>query len=207
MEIKRPMPPAELVTALEPVFQPAPEVEEWLRSAFLDDNSPLFNVEHDHLKSAKIGVLWTNVENTRQMHKVAGTAETPKPPSMMGKWGKARFEMQMRQWFGDIDLDFLITLDATYCAGISDTEFCALIEHELYHCAQQIKDGIPQFSRSTGIPKFAIRGHDVQEFTGVVRRYGVGAAAGDTAALVAAANATPEIASAEITALCGVCAR
>lgn len=201
------MPPAELVTALDGMFLPAPEVDEWLRKAFLTETSPLYNVEHDHLNSALLGILWTNVSNVRQMRKVAGMVELPKPHPALGKWAKARQEMQLRNWFGTEELDFLITLDAEYAAGASDVQFCALVEHELYHCAHKLEDGCPAFYRSTGKPKFTIKGHDVEEFVGIVRRYGVGAAAGDTIALVAAAQSKPEIAPAEITSLCGLCVK
>lgn len=191
----------------EGVFLPAYEVDGWLRATFLEEASPLYNVEHNHLNSAQLGILWTNVENTRQMHRVAGMVELPKPHPALGKWSKARTEFQMRRWFGDIERDFLITLDAVYCAGASDLDFCALVEHELYHCAQKIEDGVPAFNRRTGMPNFAIKGHDVEEFVGIVRRYGAAAAAGDTSALIAAAKKTPEIAAVEIASVCGTCLR
>lgn len=198
------MPPSDLVTSFEPGFLPAPEVDEWLRAVFLDESSELYNVEHSHLNSALLGILWTNVENVRQLRKVVGMVELPKPHPALGKWSKARHQYQMTQWFGDIDLDFLITLDAHYAAGASDIEFCAVVEHELYHCAHKLEDGYPAFYRD-GRPKLAIKTHDVEEHVGIVRRYGVGAAAGDTAALVAAAKRQPEIAPAQVAGVCGVC--
>jgi hypothetical protein len=33
----------------------------------------------------------------------------------------------------DLYLIYLITIDASFCEQTSDREFCALIEHELYH--------------------------------------------------------------------------
>jgi hypothetical protein len=149
-----------------------------------------------------VAVLWTTVENGRHMRAIVGTAEMPLPQG--GKWQKARGLYQLRQWFGG-EPDFLITLSAEYAAGASDVTWCALVEHELYHCAHR-RDafGIPMFTRQ-GRPKFGIRGHDVEEFVGIVRRYGVKAAAGETAALVAAARGRPEIAAGEIRGLCGTC--
>jgi hypothetical protein len=86
-----------------------------------------------------------------------------------------------------------------------DASFCALVEHELYHCGQQRNEfGGPKFN-SMGLPIFGINGHDVEEFVGIVRRYGVGAAAGQTLALVEAAQRGPEISKATITAACGSC--
>lgn len=51
------------------------------------------------------------------------------------------------------------------------------------------------------MPKLGIRGHDVEEFVGIVRRYG----AGDTAKFVAAAQRAPEVGHADIARACGTC--
>lgn len=121
----------------------------------------------------------------------------------MGKWARARADMQIKQWF-DFVPDFIITLDAEYCRECGDAEFMALVEHELYHAAQETDAfGAPKFSRSTGRPVFTIRGHDVEEFVGVVRRYGADAAG--IRAIVDAANRPPEIARAQIAHACGTC--
>ncbi|WP_410176759.1 putative metallopeptidase [Sinorhizobium medicae] len=56
---------------------------------------------------------------------------------------------------------------------------------------------------STGRPVFTIRGHDVEDFVGVVRRYGADAAG--VRAIVDAANRPPEIARAQIAHACGTC--
>jgi hypothetical protein len=53
--------------------------------------------------------------------------------------------------------------------------------------------GCPKFNRQTGLPVFGMIGHDVEEFVGIVRRYGAGSAAGRTRDLVAAAKKKPEI--------------
>ena len=110
--------------------------------------------------------------------------------------------MQLIGWFGTVP-DFVLTFDASYCAECSDAEFMALVEHELYHCGQE-RDiyGLPKFTRF-GTPKFTMRGHDVEEFVGVVRRYGADAAG--VSAMVEAANAGPEIARVDIARACGTC--
>jgi hypothetical protein len=206
LAIQRPMPPQSLLEAVDDVFIPAPEVEAWLRTSFLDEQSPLYNVEHDHLNSARLGVLWTNAANVRQMMPVAGMVELPKPHPALGKWGKARHEHQLRVWFGTAELDFLITLYAPYCAEATDILFCALVEHELYHCAHRLDAfGFPEFYKSTGLPKFAIKGHDVEEHVGVVRRYGIGSAAGSSRAFLVAALNEPEVGEADIAGVCGTC--
>jgi Putative phage metallopeptidase len=208
LAIERPVPPPLGKIDLLGAFAPAPEVETFFRAAFLDPDSPLYNVEHDHLRSARIGVVWTSVTQVRQMKRVVGTVELPKAHPALSKWAKARHEFLIRQWFGPEELDFLMTLDANYWAAASDLGCCALVEHELYHCGQKRdKFGLPDFNRRTLRPKFAIKGHDAEEHTGIVRRYGAGAAAGDTAKLVRAARRRPEIGAVEFTGGCGVCLR
>nr|WP_272951650.1 putative metallopeptidase [Sinorhizobium meliloti] len=77
-----------------------------------------------------------------------------------------------------------------------------LVEHELYHAAQETDAfGDPKFSRSTGRPAFTIRGHELEEFVGVVRGYGADAAG--VRGIVDAANRPPEIARAQIAHACG----
>lgn len=123
------------------------------------------------------------------------------PPA--GKWSRARIELQLIQWFGGAP-DFLLTFDADYASICSDAEFCALVEHELYHAGQE-RDafGAPKFRRMTGLPAFTVKGHDVEEFVGVVRRYGADAAG--VRAMVDAANQAPEISRASIGHVCGTC--
>lgn len=199
------MPPESLANPLRlpESFEPAPDVWAWMRESFLKSASPLFNAEHGHLRAATIGVLWTNVSNVRQMRAIAGTAEVPQPKG--SKWQIARSEHQLREWFGTDAIDFLITLDAPYCATAGDAAFCALVEHELYHCAQARNAyGAPRFTRE-GRPVFAIRGHDVEEFVGVVRRYGTGATSHAVQELVAAALRPPEIEPAIVAVACGTC--
>lgn len=120
-----------------------------------------------------------------------------------GKWSRARAVQQITDWFGSIPA-FIITLDADYCQQCGDAEFMALVEHELYHAAQDVDAfGAPKFNRSTGEPVYVIRGHDVEQFVGVVRRYG--ADAGGVREMVDAANRPPEIAQARIEHACGTC--
>lgn len=201
----RPLPPA---TLLDPLnwsghFVPGPEVVEWIRATLLDDASPLFNEEHVHLRQALIGVVWTNVPYKKQMNRVAATAEIPM--FRCGGWQKARQEEQIKAWFDGLIPHFVITIDALVAAASSDAQWCAIIDHELYHCAQeQDAFGGPKF-RMDGSPAFAMRGHDVEEFVGVVRRYGAAPAAGRTAELVAAALAEPLIAPIDVSRVCGTC--
>ncbi|MDI3341605.1 MAG: putative metallopeptidase [Sphaerobacter sp.] len=184
-------------------FTAAPELERWVRDTFVSGvtGSPMHNPEHAHLALARIGVLWTNAANVHHGRVVLGTAEMPDPKGT--PWQRARQWAQLREWFGEVP-DFVITLSAPYAAGAGDAEFCALIEHELYHCAQAVDEyGAPRFSRVTGLPIWAIRGHDVEQFIGVVRRYGADAAG--VRQLVEAASQPALLPAATIAGACGTC--
>lgn len=202
--LSRPAPPQAILDMEGEAFAPAPDIEAWARAAFIDEDAALVNEDHAHLRRADIGFLWTNVPNSRQGRTIIGTAERGQPQGAMGKWAKARAVAQVRGWFGAVP-DFIITIDALYAAECGDAEFCALVEHELYHCAQE-RDafGAPRFTRY-GLPIWTMRGHDVEEFVGVVRRYGTDAAG--VRELVDAANSPPEIGTALVARMCGTCQR
>ncbi len=201
--MQRPMPDPELIEALCGVFAPSPDMAIWAKDTFIADGGALQNDDHAHLIEAEIGFLWTNVTNAKKGRRVIGMAEQGTPMGAMGRWSKARAIMQVEGWFGSLP-DFIITIDADWWLHASDAEACALVEHELYHCAQDRDEyGAPKFSASTGRPAFAMRGHDVEEFVGVVRRYG--ADASGVRELVDAALAGPEIAAASISMGCGNC--
>jgi hypothetical protein len=186
-------------------FIPCPKTLGWTRATFLDPGSSLYNVEHDHLNSAEIGFLWTNAENFKRGKRIVGTAEIATPPPSLPKWAKARWYQQLKEWFGDKDLDFVVTLYAPYFAGVDEIEQCSGAEHELYHCGQAFDGfGCPKF-RKDGRPTFAIRGHDVEEFVGIYRRYGFEAGAGESKALVDIARSTSEITRKNFAGMCGTC--
>lgn len=189
-------------------FQPAPDLWAWIASAYLEEGGPLFNPDHAHLGPAFIGFLWTNAENRRQQRRIVGQAEMPERSirGKGGRWQQARAEMQLRDWFGGDLPDFLITLDAVFAADCDDATFCALVDHELTHCAQAVDEfGMPRFNQQTGDPIWTIRGHDLEEFVSVVRRFGVEAAGPQAAEFVIAAAQKPEIAPARLAQACGTC--
>lgn len=200
---KRPFPPEAMFDTEGQSFTPAPEVSEWLKTTFIDEASLVHNPDHAHLANAHIGVLWTTIDNNSKGRRVIGQCEIGNPQGAMGKWSRARAVQQIEEWFGCIP-SFIITLDADYCRQCGDAEFMALLEHETYHAAQDVDAfGAPKFSRTTGEPVFVIKGHDVEQFVGVVRRYG--ADASGVREMVDAANRTPEIARARIEHACGTC--
>ena len=199
----RPRPP-ESIDAIElgDQFVPAPEIVDWALATFINEGAALENPEHAHLQNAHFGALWTNVANSKNGRSIVGQCELGDPMAM-GKWAKAKARIQVEQWFGRIP-DFILTFDAPYAAQCSDIEWCALVEHELLHAAQERDQfGAPKFSASTGRPIFGIRGHDVQEFVSIVRRYGADAAR--VRELVDAANQVPLIGSTGVMQACGVC--
>ncbi|SUD43797.1 Uncharacterised protein [Pseudomonas fluorescens] len=195
----RPMPPIDLLESPFLILAPAPEVWEWIQREVLAKAGSIHNPDHSHLIDSSIGVLWASSAFSKKGRSVLGQAE--QLVIRAGGWQKARQEQQMRDWFGD-EPEFLITLAADYCAQCSDLEFCALIEHELYHLAHATdKYGQPAFTQD-GAPKIKLQGHDVEEFVGVVRRYG---ASPDVQALVDAANSPAEVGKLNIARACGTC--
>ncbi|WP_313083584.1 putative metallopeptidase [Atlantibacter sp.] len=201
---QRPYPPPQFID--NPDFKPyirlipAEGVHEWIHTGILSEEGTLHNPDHFHLLEADIVFMWASNAFAKKGRTVLGQCE--EVMMRAGGWQKARMEQQMYEWFGRIP-EFIITLAADYCAQCSDLEFCALVEHELYHIAQETDEfGAPKFYRDSGLPKLKLRGHDVEEFVGVVRRYG---ASHDVQQLVAAANRPAEVAHLDIARACGTC--
>lgn len=202
--MRRPMPPPSMleITEWADVFtrlEPAPEVWKWIQSEVLAETGNIHNPDHAHLIDADIEILWASIGFAKKGRVVIGQAE--QVAFRAGGWQKARMEQQMRDWFGRVPA-FIITLAADYCSQCSDAEFCALVEHELYHIAQaQDAFGAPKFTQE-GLPKLELRGHDVEEFIGVVRRYG---ADQQVQAMIDAAKQPAEVANIDIARACGTC--
>jgi hypothetical protein len=179
---------------------PANDVYGWVSENILTDTGYLYNPDHSHLHSADIAFMWASNAFDKKGRIVLGQCE--EVMMRAGGWQKSRMEQQMYEWFERIP-KFIITLAADYCEQCSDLEFCALVEHELYHIAQALdKYGAPKFNKETGQPVLKLRGHDVEEFVGVVRRYG---ASKDVQELVDVANKPAEVAHVDISRACGTC--
>ena len=146
--------------------------------------------------------------NVRRRAQRGGRDELPASAGeRSNKWARGRVEFELEQWFRDIP-DFLLTFDALYANDVDDATFCSLVDHELFHCAQATDEfHMPKFNKVTGDPSYCIRGHDIEEFVGVVRRFGIQAAAGEAVEFVIAASQKPEIASAALAQACGTCLR
>ena len=178
---------------------PAPEVLKWVRAEILTEGGQLHNPDFAHLEYADVQFLWAPGSFNKQGRTVLGQCE--EVTFRCGPWQKGRQQQQMRDWFGAVP-DYLITLDAHHCLTCSDLEFCALVEHELYHIGQELDEfGSPAFTKD-GLPKLCMRGHDVEEFVGVVRRYG---ASEDVQRMIDAAKGAPEVSKINIARACGTC--
>ncbi len=184
----------------------APELKEWVIENFLTLGGELHNPDHDHIAELLhddetfLAFAWASSAFTRAKRMVLGQCE--KVMFNQGGWKKARQEQQMRDWFGFVPV-YLITIDASFCEQASDREFCALIEHELYHIGvERDEDGEPLYSDMTGLPKHYLTGHDVEEFVGVVKRWG---ASESVKRLVEVAKQAPFVSEKNIAASCGTC--
>lgn len=207
----RPRPPADMLSIaglMKPTFEPSQDVSDWMRDAFATRGGPLFDEGHSHLADARIGVLWTNVENRRAGRVVLGQTELVERIGRASPfWVRERAHLQLAAWFPK-GIDFLITLDAAFCDRADDMSFAALVDHELCHCGKKLDDyGSQRFDRITGKPLFTIRGHDVEEFVSVVARFGAEASGDSTVDLVIAAASAPSIGPAKLALSCGTCLR
>lgn len=179
---------------------PADGVYDWVYQNIIAETGIIHNPDHIHLDGADIAFMWAQHGFTKKGRTVLGQAE--EVMFRAGGWQKSRMEQQMNEWFGH-QPDYIITLAADYCSQCTDLEFCALVEHELYHIAQATDDyGAPKFNKETGMPVLKLRGHDVEEFVGVVRRYG---ASKDVQEMVDAANRPAEVAHIDVARACGTC--
>lgn len=210
--LDRPRPPADMVSIDGLVsgvqFRPAPDLRDWIMAAYLDEAGPLYYPGHAHLQEATIGCVWTCARNERRGRWIVGEAEMPgSGPPRGGKWAAARREQQLCEWFGDVP-DFMLTFDVIYADAATDANFCALVDHELCHCGQATDEfGQPAFHKTSGLPKYCIRGHSVEEFTSVVLRFGVEAAGQEAVDFVIAAAQKPTITRANLGKACGTCIR
>lgn len=200
----RPRPPAAMIQVEEFAYvdmrvEPAPDVWKWIEKHILEESGAIHNPDHSHLLVADIEVMWGSTSFAKKGRTVIGQAE--EVALRAGGWQKARMEQQMTDWFGRTP-KYLITLAADFCDQCSDADFCALVEHELYHIAQKLDPGgVPKFNED-GMPMLEMRAHDVEEFVGVVRRYGPNAQVQE---MIEAAKLPPEVSALCVSKACGTC--
>ncbi|EPF6239734.1 putative metallopeptidase [Acinetobacter baumannii] len=210
MDQIRPFPPQELIDKADEEeairLAPAPDLMNWVIANFLTIGGPLHNPDHDHIaelihdNEEFLAFAWASSACMAKKRMVLGQCE--KVLFNQGGWKKARQEQQMRDWFGYVPV-YLITIDASYCDQATDRDFCALIEHELCHIGvERDEDGDPIISEMTGLPKHYLAGHDVEEFVGVVKRWG---ADESVKRLIEVAKQAPFVSDVNISKCCGTC--
>jgi len=210
MDQIRPFPPTDFIDQADEEeairIVPASDLKNWVVANFLTLGGPLHNPDHDHLaemlhdNEGFLAFAWASTAYTRAKRMVLGQCE--KVMFQQGGWKKARQEQQMRDWFGFVPI-YLITIDASFCEKANDNEFCALFEHELYHIGvERDSDGEIIYSDHTGLPKHYLAGHDVEEFIGVVKRWG---ANDSVKRLVEIAKNPPFVSDLDISKCCGNC--
>lgn len=125
--------------------------------------------EHVHLAEGEAAIEWllrrdSKVKGGRY---VLGTAHLPRVQGDLNPC----FQWLLESFFGRAP-DFLIVLDRQYWFDSTPLQREILVYHELTHCIHK-KDlfGDPLYDENDR-PRWGLRGHDVEEFTAVVRRYG-----------------------------------
>lgn len=125
--------------------------------------------EHRHLVENEIDIEWlmrdaTKVKAGRQ---VLGSVHEP---AVQGEL-RDMFEWLLTGLFGRLPR-FLVILDSEYWRQAGPEAREILVFHELAHIRQkEDRYGAPRFDKD-GMPVYGLRGHDVEEFTSVVARYG-----------------------------------
>lgn len=125
--------------------------------------------EHVHLLEgeAVVDFLLVSEPVIQQGRQVLGAVHMP---MVQGKL-RGVFEWMLLEKLGRLP-DFLMLLDKDYWreGGSIDREI--LMYHEMCHCChKEDKYGEPRFDES-GRPVFGLIGHDVEEFSKTVERYG-----------------------------------
>lgn len=206
-DLLRPMPPPEVVEG-EILFARSLDVESWLQDAFIDPAGPLHADRHLVLEDARIGVLWAHPVAKRRGKVIAGQAERPRPPQGAYGWAKSLWEWHMAQLFPEDLPDFLLTFHAPLAAESDAASWCALVKHELCHCAQAEDEfGSPRFhsAQAGGGPMWTTIGHDFEEFDDVVEDFGADVLGGGARRIIEAAAVGPRVSPALIRLACGNC--
>jgi hypothetical protein len=123
--------------------------------------------EHSHLEDASIEWLFRTNPQIKQGRQILGTCYMPTVTGGLRDF----FVWMVERLFGHFP-DFLIVLDYDYWRESSPLLREILVYHEMCHAVQAVdKYDAPKFDKD-GLPVWAIKGHDVEEFSSVVRKYG-----------------------------------
>jgi len=125
--------------------------------------------EHMHLLENEIELDWLmrTGEKIKGGRQVLGSVHMP---TVQGEF-RDMFEWLLEGLLGRLPA-FLIILDETYWEAATPQAREILIFHELAHIQHKLdRYGAPRFDKD-GLPVYGLVGHDVEEFTSVVARYG-----------------------------------
>jgi len=119
----------------------------------------LIEQHHEELTNARIGLAWC----------------LSWKPDVDGRWtlGKCRRATDLDREL--VALDFVILLNPHWWqhADVTDAQRLALLDHEISHAAVKVdEDGEPMCD-DRGRVVYRTRKHDIEEFSGVIRRHGV----------------------------------
>jgi hypothetical protein len=132
--------------------------------------------EHAHLQDANIGYVFRDDELRRRGKVIAAEAilverilQSEKRYGRIVKWALLHHILKVEEL-----PDFLVLIDRNIWSGMEPDAKLALIDHELSHCFFQTEDDgeTPKLTED-GRYRWTIRGHDVEEFCGVVARNGL----------------------------------
>ncbi|MBC8134514.1 MAG: hypothetical protein H8F28_01335 [Fibrella sp.] len=172
----------------------------WVKNVFIDRSGPLYNEDHWHLADATIGYFWTNVQNGKPEKMTVGQAELV--GKLGGKWQTASYQFYLRQCFGIVP-KFVIRIDSVWAVEADDRGFCALVDHELYHCAVALDEfKVPRRNAEDEFI-YCMRRHDSEEFDRIVARYGSELTTGGSAGIIRAAQRRASITDEMIAEACG----
>ena len=123
--------------------------------------------EHSHLKDASVEWLFRTEPQIKQGRQILGMCYMPTVTGGLRDF----FVWMVERMFGHFP-DFLIVLDYEYWQASSPLLREILVYHEMCHAVQaRDKYDAPKFDKD-GLPVWALKGHDVEEFSSVVRKYG-----------------------------------
>lgn len=125
--------------------------------------------EHQHLvdNDIEIDYVMRRIEKIKGGRMVLGSVHEPTCQGEMAPL----FEWMLERLLGTLPR-FLVILDAVYWDQCDADAREILIFHEFCHIRQKLdKYGAPRFDKD-GLPVYGLHGHDVEEFTSVVARYG-----------------------------------
>lgn len=125
--------------------------------------------EHRHLVDNEIEIDWLmrTGEKIKGGRQVLGSVHEP---TCQGEF-RDLFQWMLESLLGRLPR-FLVILDEAYWLQASPRAREILVFHELAHIQHKLdRYGAPRFDKD-GLPVYGLNGHDVEEFTSVVARYG-----------------------------------